>query len=601
MKSPMLLLWRYLADDLASMCQTSTTADVEYVRSRVELEGLSFLTISLPSFARDFEQSLARGSVESGSFLGFKRARHSRGLPLFLRGFLTQVFDPSSGVLRDSPSIDAIFAVRQLTLMYGKMLIPCSDARVRAAVDGYVTCEQELESWSDDNALTELRRVGTILFGSIFERINQSVHEGDLNPRHGPGATADKLRGNAKFDQRQWTTRLESCFPFGEYAIPSWRSYYLLDDVEFLEPGAERPVKVITVPKTLKTPRIIAVEPTCMQYAQQALSNEIVRLIERELGGLIGFTDQVPNQHLARLGSLDGSLATLDLSEASDRVSNQHVIAMIDPIRFPFLAEAVQAVRSTKADVPGHGIIPLAKYASMGSALTFPLEAMIFLCMVYLGFEERHGRHLSRREFFDIASGSVRIYGDDIIVPVDVSQSVVRTLDRYGHRVNSHKSFWNGLFRESCGREYYAGVDVSIVRVRREFPEQRTDVQELLSLVSLRNQLYNAGCWTTVAWLDERIVKLMRHFPIVDPTSAIIGRHSVLPYSEEQWSVAHQSPVVRGWVQRSVAPASAVSGEGALLKWFLKPGDLPFADKNHLERQGRPEVVGIKLRWAQPF
>jgi len=131
---------------------------------------------------------------------------------------------------------------------------------------------------------------------------------------------------------------------------------------------------VIAVPKTMKTPRIIAVEPTAMQYMQQAISDNLVSNLEGRhfpYKWMIGFERQEPNQQMAKEGSLHGELATLDLSEASDRVSNQHVRRLTKG--FPRVTEGIQACRSRKADVPGHGVIRLAKFASMGSALTFPL------------------------------------------------------------------------------------------------------------------------------------------------------------------------------------------------------------------------------------
>jgi len=91
-----------------------------------------------------------------------------------------------------------------------------------------------------------------------------------------------------------------------------------------LSPQEELPTRLVAVPKTQATPRLIAEEPTVMQYIQQAIMQSLVPEIESNLisGSFTGFTDQAPNQLLARKGSEDGSLATLDLSEASDRVAN---------------------------------------------------------------------------------------------------------------------------------------------------------------------------------------------------------------------------------------------------------------------------------------
>lgn len=604
MKS-LMLFWRIVLEDLSTLCHVSAALDWKYVQRRFEQEGDEFLTLTLPTFAKDFERSLELGKVNDTAFLGFKK----RGkLPLFLGGFLDLLFDRATGQLLDAtqeelPSrADAVFAVRQLTLMFGKIEKPCTPERERAAFAQYIQCEQELAAWENEvspYSIQEFRMVFRKLFGrDVLSPLDEDVFNHNLVPKHGPGATADRLVGNGKWDLRTWTDRLEREFPFGEYALPNWHYAYVLDDVQFLEPGQELPVRVISVPKTQKTPRIIAVEPTCMMFVQQAMSQRLVEYISRDpiLGCMIGFRDQLPNQELARQGSLDGSLATLDLSEASDRVSNLLVQEAVGS--FSNLARGLDACRSRTADVQGE-VVHLSKYASMGSALTFPIEAMVFLTCVFHGISKQLNRPADRKLFAEFAE-SVRVYGDDIVVPVGYVASVVQSLETFGFKVNAHKSFWTGMFRESCGGDYYAGVDVSVTRVRREFPSQRTDVQETVSLVSLRNQMYFAGLWKAVEHLDDLIAVVLPHYPVVNPESPVVGRHSYLEPRGERWSDTLHAPLVRGYVVKSLAPKSPISGEGALLKCLTKEGLQPFEDVRHLERQGRPDAVTLKLRWASP-
>jgi hypothetical protein len=375
-----------------------------------------------------------------------------------------------------------------------------------------------------------------------------------------------------------------------------------LDDVTFVEPEAEIPVKVIPVPKTQKTPRIIAIEPTAMQYAQQALNGSIQDHLSEinHLYQMIGFDDQTPNQLMARRGSLTGELATIDLSEASDRVSNQHVRALL--AQHPHLFAAVDACRSRKADVPGFGVKRLAKFASMGSALCFPFEAFVFTTLVFLGIERVLGTPLGQRSLCGFV-GKVRVYGDDIIIPVGYVSSVLSVLETFGFRVNRSKSFWNGKFRESCGKEYFDGQDVSIVKVRQQFPTSRKDVTELVSLVSLRNQMYFAGCWGTAAWLDIQIKSLIGRFPVVAPTSSALGRHSFLGYQAERTGPHLHDPQVRGWVVSSKPPSDILEGSAALFKCLSKrPGKeyLPSFE-GHLERSGRPQTSRINLRWVSAY
>lgn len=592
MKS-LIVLWNDIAVDLAMWCRTSAHRDMKTVAVRSKNEGLSFLTITLPNFAKDFEFCLERGYVDNSVFLSFKK--HGC-LPAFLQGFTCLVFDRRDGVLLDEPDIHAIRAVRQLTLLFSKLLHDCEQHRVDAAFSEFVKCEQEVKENEYKWSPPHFARIRTLLFGEMFSQIDREIFEGRIFPKHGPGATADAKVGNQKFHQLEWPSCLEPYFPYGEMVLPNWSWFDQLDQVDFLEPGSERPVRVISVPKTMKTPRIIAIEPTAMQYAQQG----ILRLMkdgikDSFLDPFIGLDDQTPNQRLARQGSRSGDLATLDLSEASDRVSKRIVSLLLSDHRH--LPDAVMSCRSERAVMPGGDIITLSKFSSMGSALCFPMEAAVFLVAVFVGIQADLGRYLTLK---DIKSyrGRVRIFGDDIIVPVDHVHSVIRSLEYFGLKVNKRKSFWNGKFRESCGKEFYDGTDVSIVRCRRDFPSSRRNVQEIISTVSLRNQLFNAGYERAVISIDGKMLKLLKHFPLVDVDSPVLGRISHEPINTDS-KLINSIPMVKGWLIRPVIPINEISGWPALRKCLsqLEARDRlePATSADHLRRSGRPRVVGIKL------
>jgi hypothetical protein len=606
------LLWSLVAQECATRCCTHATRDIETVTTRVKHEGFSFLTITLANFGKDFERCLDQGYIAPDSFAGFQRRA---GLPQFLGGFLELVFSRGSGLLLCVPSTDAIRSVRQLTLMYGKIQLPCTRAREKAAYQGYIECEKDVVV--EDNRRTpidleEFRRVSATLYGKVFLSIDRKIELNYAVPKHGPGATADRRHGNAKYRQCTWPRRLEKWFPMELYLLPTPLYEEELAVVDILDPEAEIPVRVISVPKTLKTPRIIGVEPTAMQYAQQSLLPLFLEEIKRShLDSFLGFDDQTPNQEMARDGSLNCDLATLDLSEASDRVSNRLVQEMMG-MRGP-LYQATQACRSRKADVPGYGVQRLAKYASMGSALTFPIEAMVFLTIVVIGIEKALNRQITKRDLRALR-GKVRIYGDDIIVPVEYVHSVVDALHTFGMKVNVRKSFWNGKFRESCGKEYYDGEDVSIVRVRQVLPTRRRHVQEIIAMVAFRNQLYWAGYWATCQWLDEKIRKLIKRFPVVYSSSPGLGRESVLA-SQQTGERTHPElhrPEVQALVVRSRIPKDTLEGAGALLKCLLlKQGrdwDARFAhldpiqiNADHLTRDGRASSVTLQTGWVTPY
>jgi len=549
------------------------------------------------------------------------------------------VFNPSSGALLDNPDIEAIFALRQLTLMFSKIALPedpregafrgnydrkvVSAARERLAMAEFVQCEQEVrdaDARLDPQYLEDFKRVSAMLFSEVFAKVDRDVYWMRLRGQHGPGAVADRLSSNGKWNQRTWPSRLEPFFPAESFLVPNPGFKPDLDEeLTFLEPGAETPVRVITVPKTLKTPRIIAMEPAAMQYAQQALLQGLRSAIREDgfLSRVIGLDDQDPNREMAHRGSLSGDLATLDLSEASDRVSNQHVRAMLED--FPHLHGAVQACRSRKADVPGHGVIRLAKFAPMGSALCFPFEAMVFLTVIFLGIERELSAPLSRELVVKQFSEQVRVFGDDLIVPRDYVLSVVHELDAFGHRVNVSKSYWTGRFRESCGKEYYDGHDVSIVKVRSVFPTQRQDADGIVAASALRNHFYWSGLWKSAAFMDDYLRRLLNGvYPNVSPRSPLLGRESALGYQFQRLDPYHHGPLTRAYKVVAKSPPDPLEGSGALLKclsgkpwsdWRFKPPasfkeshfDVASVDDEHLERSGRPEHVNIKLGWGSPL
>lgn len=599
MKS-LMSLWKVLLNEMGNRCCTSTSRDLQTVTSRYEHEGLSFFTITLPTFGKDLLKSLDQGYVGSDQFYGFRR---TGGLPAFLQGFLCLVFDRSSGVLLPDPCTESIFAIRQLCCVFEKIGLECTDNRTRKAVQGYVQIESDIRitdaKWGDFSQLTGLRNSFSMLFGDSIDRVNRELRSARYDrfvPRHGPGATADRLVGNQKFNQSVWTSRLESILPVGEFVIPNWRYSIELERIDIREPGREQPSRVVTVPKTLKTPRIIAIEPTCMQYAQQSVLRAILDSFNEDpfLREFVTFHDQTPNQRMALEGSVTNGLATIDLSEASDRVSNQLVRFLLAP--WPEFSEAVDATRTRSADVDGHGVLRLAKFASMGSALTFPIETMVFLAVAFHRFR-LSSTHLRRESLKENALRKLRAYGDDLIVPTDIVRDVIADLEALGFKVNINKTFWIGSFRESCGREYYAGHDVSIVKLRTPLPATRRDASEVVAMVAFRNQLYFAGLWTTCQWLDNKLSKILGHYPLLSPTSPGLGRHSFLHADLYPHKVRgdYQRPEIKAYVVRSPIPRNGLDDFPALVK-CLTTGFNP--DVKHLEHSGRPRTLSIKLRWV---
>ncbi|DAD50994.1 RNA-directed RNA polymerase, partial [ssRNA phage SRR6960509_16] len=590
--------------DVSVRCGTDTQRDYIRIVARYKHEGLSFLTITLPTFARDFERSLEEGSIGSQRFFSFRKGTDGP-LPLLLRGVVSQVFDIGSGRLLDNPSIEAILSVRQVCLMFKKVNIACSQRRVDDAIAKYIECDEDVAtlpdyaheasvaSWSLDH---EVGSVGAYLWHSLGTRFANAWRANRIVPRHGPGATSERISGNRKYALRSWHTRLQVFFPLDQFALPNadWCGTEAEESIHILEPGAETPVRVVTVPKTLKTPRVIAIEPVCMQYTQQALSEFMMDSLERywPSKGHVNFRDQSINQQLALKSSKDGSYATLDLSEASDRVSVPLVKLVFKAC--PDLLEAFLDTRSTTAQMPDGSIRTIKKFASMGSALCFPVEACVFFTLAVVGRLRALNLPAIPSNIKKCVEG-VYVYGDDIIVPKDEVKTIIRHLEAFGLKVNADKSFWTGKFRESCGMDAYDGERVTPIYLR-ELPRDGRSKDGIVSLVSFANQLYKNGWWHTARGVRHVIEDRVGPLPHVSETSPGLGWHSYLgSYSAERWDEKTQVFKVKTYALRPIEHDDPLHGHGALLKFFLSRGKTE--GKSDFHKSVRRGDVHVNRRW----
>lgn len=601
MKSQVLRLLASLLTDVGEECGADLSRDLLELENRVQHEGLSFLTITLPTYASAFECALASGRMRSEAFPAFKKRRKGSPLPAFLQGLVSQVFD-ADGCLLEQPSVPCISGIRQICLICKKIELPCSQERVNKAFDAFIDNDKKVVSINDldPSLVSQLRKVRDYVIPRVFTDVDADCYYGRLIPRHGPGATAERILGNSKYIFKSWHLRLEDHFPAVEFAVPNSGFYDRLGGVNFLAEHEEPPVRVVQVPKTLKTPRTIAIEPVCMQYAQQALAAKVVHGLESAwpTKGHVNFTRQAINGDLALQGSKDGFYATLDLKDASDLVSADLVGFLFENL--PNLRNAIWSCRSTRADVNGK-TLALRKFASMGSAMCFPCESLAFYCLGLLGCILADGRLPHHRTILKSVD-EIYVYGDDIIVPAHKAPIVIRTLQAFGLKVNTNKSFWTGKFRESCGVDAYDGKRVTPVYLRTAPPVSRTDTRQILSWVSTANQLADKQYWRAARYMQRVVEGFLGPLPTVSRDSAGVGWYFDTGHQFDIRMDPHTHvPTVRTYVATPIKRNDPLSDAGALLKWFLHAmqGSSRFLDKEHLSRSvqfRRP--VTLRRRWT---
>ncbi len=570
--------------DQAQLCGISASQDAATFASRFKQEGEVFLTLILPSLALVLEQGLRDGALPEMIPL-FKANSKTDRRPAFLHGFWARVFE-KDGTLSSTPSIDCVRALRQILYLHSKLKeLPTPD-KVETAFAQYVQTDKAISETKVPLELyKEFQATSKRLWGVHFRQMERALERDTFLSlgKHGPGAVAQKLSSNGKWRSQEWTERLQSYFPAHEYLTHRGSDY---SEFSLLPPGAEIPARVIAVPKTAKSPRIITAEPVFNQFIQQGLSALFARWMN--IHPVVSYEYQTPNQLLAQQGSIDQSVATLDLSEASDRVSLTIVKYLLRDT--PFLLGAVLACRSSRSVLPDGTIVLLRKFASMGSALTFPIETLVFATIVEMAV-----KHVEDSSGIVLSRDNVRVYGDDIIIPGEAADECVALLHAFGLKVNVNKSFGKGYFRESCGGDFYHGLKVSPIRTRKKLPRTRRDVDEVVSIVAFRNLYFEQyGLTEFVTSLDTWIERIIPFPPGPKDTAALVRWD--YHYSPSGHGGDYQRPFVKACVPQYLIPQDQLDDEAALLKFFWTPFS---EDQNHLQRAGRP--ISAKLRYRKVY
>lgn len=255
--------------------------------------------------------------------------------------------------------------------------------------------------------------------------------------------------------------------------------------------------KLTFVPKSYKTHRSIAWEDGATAFYQQGLYRTILPWMLRDRRTPID--DCTQHWWLANLGSRTREYATIDLSSASDSISNQWLRDTLCGTEFGF---ALQTLRSSHAEYKG-GLVNLPMYASMGSALCFPT-----MCNVL--------RSVCEATIIDSGDkprdSSFSVYGDDIIIEQKYVDNLLERLTRLGFIPNTDKSFFTSFpFRESCGSEWYNGVDVRPVRIPRRFSGIDRTVNCYTHMAYLANECYKRSYTATRLFLIDTIRTVFRN------------------------------------------------------------------------------------------
>jgi hypothetical protein len=580
---------------------------------------LTVYTLDLPNLDAILLNGLEIGRLTLSGPLS-KKVSHRTKVPRLFSGLWTRVFD-NDGCLRPEADPLAIFFLRQLSCLGKKLATECSINRVKATVGEYHGIERRLRDpscrWDldcvnfEDGAAnrnlcdaasyldpdlswnlvsqeagqgsSEIRDEGLVVLLDRAQQVADLVSEAlgpfssiDLSDqwydegtgtgfRHGPGAVAERLKNHEKSCFPNWPQKLHRMFPFELVGKTAG------SDMERPR-NHEVPSRLISVPKTAKAPRLIAAEPTAQQYCQQMVWRYLRERVDATFEGcFINFRRQDLSSDLVVKSSLDRSLATVDLSSASDRLTCWTVERIFR--RNPSLLSALHAartrwIRDDISDSPS--FLKLKKFASQGSATTFPVQSIVFLCLALSVSIKGPINWSSIRKM----RNQVRVYGDDIIIPSHGYGPLLAIMESLQLKVNTSKSYVTGHFRESCGSEAYRGNDVTPVKPKTVVADSPTAVQ---AIIDTCNNLFNKGLWhASDNLLHSLPAYILCRLRIMDQHT--VGFSGLTCYSgsdeshlRRRWNRDYHRFECRVWTLNDQARRSHRDGFHTLLDFFSRP------------------------------
>lgn len=493
--------------------------DLISIRHRVECEGISFLTKSLPQLGKALDKCLSKN--EPLTVPTQFRIAKGRAVPCLFRYLFSMVITPS-GYVNPEADIVALTELRQLMYYLYKLEIPSTEDQKAKCLADFVEVDAGLDKPS--NVDQEWIEETSDLIRDIFATFDPT----DILPSHGPGAVSTGERNHEKHVFKRIYKSVERVYPFTEYyeyslsaVADRWRQY---ENLEVLEEGT---AKVVLVPKDSRGPRIISCEPLEIQWIQQGLGRAVKAHLERShlTKGHVNFVDQGVNRALALKGSENQQWVTLDMKEASDRVSVWLITELFRGV--PDLLGALLATRSGCTKLPSGQIVRLKKFAPMGSNLCFPIQSVVFYALAVSSIiradraANPQGNVKARAQR---ARAAVYVYGDDIIVRSKDYASVTAALPTVGLKFNDSKCCTAGFFRESCGCDAYKGVDVTPLRIKKLYDNHRTvNARVLVSYVALSNAAYSRGYKRVACHLASLVEAKLGELPITNRQQAFLS------------------------------------------------------------------------------
>lgn len=414
--------------------------DRDYVLLRLKAEGNKFAFMTLPTLGKAIESSL----ITLKPFVlpdGFSRS-HDTALPRFLNWLMISLFQDDgtprwtmeslachrgeNAMLNDV--ISRYRDIRQITMAFSKVEDCFSERDFSQKLKAFIERVGNLKDPDFTSGyLRALVRESRMILRSCFPseaamaRRYGFWREYLQEPygRHGPGAVAGREKGRQK-----WAF---SYIPGINPRLYSWRP----EGFPFRS-KAEPYARMIAVPKDFRGPRIICIEPKEFQFAQQGLMELLYKTMHAS--PVLRTSLDMLDTSASRALCYRSDTATIDLKDASDNISLRLVKLLFPTWMYKLLT------RYRSRGLKHEGVLPYKSFATMGSAVCFPVESLVFWVIARSAMNLRgHPRD------------TLRVFGDDVGCTKRNFSCISEAYSLCGFILNPEKTCHETPIRESCG------------------------------------------------------------------------------------------------------------------------------------------------------
>lgn len=246
---------------------------------------------------------------------------------------------------------------------------------------------------------------------------------------------------------------------------------------------------LVNVPKSWKTHRPITPLTLIALFYSYGVGEQVTQRLVME--GLDISRLQQRHRRLVEWLSLPENLSkggTADLSNASNSILSWLLNRVLPREWYCAIKKTFQR----KLTTPGGGSTYYTESVlPMGNGLTFPVETLVFYCIL--------------KAIAELAKvkGLISVYGDDLIYPTRLHRYVAVIFPKLKFQLNLDKTFMKADFRESCGTDFYRGADVR--------PAYLPDAHSLLNRSMYQMWLYKTYNSLTRRWDPLEISGTLRY------------------------------------------------------------------------------------------